>query len=160
MSWESSLFCNGSRKESQPNQLKKAAVQCGPRSLIPHLQESSVARPPPPPRVCSWWIMLLQFGNRPHAPSCIAASAWILLVSHLLLLLQLQGLLMPMLPRLFVFVPGWRQAEAFLLSSFICFSGVKSSCHLAAPQQTYMIFLLAKGESCQNVKEKVLQRCC
>lgn len=112
------------------------------------------------PRVCSCWIMLSQFGNRPRAPSSTGASAWILLMSHLLLQLQLQGLLMPMLPRLFVFVPGWRQAEAFLLSSFICFSGVKSSCHLAAPQSTYMIFLLAKGESCQNVKEKVLQRCC
>lgn len=91
------------------------------------------------PRVCSWWIMLSQFGNRPHAPSSTIASAWVQfwvlqLMSHLLLQLQLQGLLMPMLPRLFVFVPSWRQAEAFLLSSFICFSGVKSSCHLAAPQ--------------------------
>lgn len=121
-----SLCRKGSVKKSQPNQLTKGCCTVWSSKPAPHLQESAVARSLSHPGACSWQITASHFGDVPPAPSsaaglrscrtccCCSSRGWSCLRSQ----------------------DSWHscQAEAFLLSSFICFSGAKSSCHLAAPQ--------------------------
>lgn len=120
------------RKASQINS-QMAAVQCGAPSFIPHLQDSSMARPPTPLWCAADGQCFRTLVTGPMLPPPLELQLGFCSCHICCCCCSSRGCSCPCSQHS-MFLPGWRQAEAFLLSSFICFSGVNSSCHLAAPQ--------------------------